>query len=83
MIERVPCETCVKETGASKESATHDDVVRIVELEEKGLAGTKRSEATIATGLPEIHLVQVWTVPQKAVPIAVCDGDIRSHGRGF
>jgi len=83
LIERVPRETCVEETGVSKESATHDDVVRIVELEEEGLAGTKRSEPTIATGLPEIHLVQVWTVPQEAVPVAVRDGDIRSHWRGF
>ena len=83
MIERVPGKTRVEKAGVSKEAATHDGIVGIVELEEEGFAGAKRSELTIAAGLPEIHLVQVWTVPQEAVPVAVRDGDIRSHGRGF
>ena len=61
--------------------SAHDDVVRIVELEQEGFAGLQGPKEPVAAGLPEVHLVQVGTIPEEAVPVPVRDGDITPHGR--
>jgi len=54
----------------TEETATNETVVGTMRLEDEWLTRSQRAEA-LATGAPEVHLVQVRTGAQKLVPARV------------
>ena len=54
-----------------EDSATHDEVLGAVELEEEKFAGAKGAELVVAAGLPEIDFVELRAMAQQIEPVAV------------
>lgn len=55
---------------------TDDEVFRVVELEEKGLATGQGREQAAPPRLPEVHLVEFGASPEEPVPVRVSDGHV-------
>src|SRR5688572_22726833 len=67
----------------AKHTATDDEVVRRMELEEEQFANGHGLETAIAAGLPEIDFVGL-VGRQTFKPVTVSDGDEeRNHSRRF
>jgi serine/threonine protein kinase HipA of HipAB toxin-antitoxin module len=50
-----------------------------VELPKEQLAGLERAEYALATGLPEVHLVELALCAEQLEPVAIGDADEGAH----
>jgi hypothetical protein len=70
----LPCKRTGESVCVSEYAASHDEIVRRVELEQEQLAFLQRLE--IGAGWsPEIDLCEVGFLPQQFEPFMVCDRD--------
>src|SRR5207247_31935 len=69
-----------KDRERCKEAATHNEVLRRVQLEEQGLAWVQGTKLPPPSRLPEVHLGKPGLLAEEVEPLVVGDRDKRLHG---
>ncbi|HZO67775.1 MAG TPA: hypothetical protein VFB74_22485 [Kribbellaceae bacterium] len=79
LAEQLPSLGRPQSRESAVEPAANHPVVRVMSLEEEGLAWREHPELTPAAGPPEVDLIHVRAGGQVPIPVAIGDANIRPH----
>src|SRR5439155_20005577 len=79
LFERVPGDRHGKRGRPYIGPASDDGVLRVMELEEEGLASLNSAEDAAAGRLPEVDLIELRSPKKEPVPVPVRHPDVRVH----